>query len=186
MHDMARLFVANGYGFGKYWAGHVFAKTVKDAHFLYLAEDRMAILSSGVDEDGEKEILAAAEHFTPEELSRYFRLDYHRISNIDWFQPVNVLLRCQKEASVRDSLIYYTWPAVKLDFTTGLAENTIVVYDRFTPEESLEALRNESVAKNLSEYVEFWSMVKLLAMGDRFGELAPKVCMETALQKKHG
>jgi hypothetical protein len=60
-NSFAQLFVGNGFGFGKYWAGYIFGKNPKDQHFLYLGEGRMAILSAGIDEDGEKSILVAAD-----------------------------------------------------------------------------------------------------------------------------
>lgn len=51
---MARMLVANGYGFGKYWSGYIFGKTAKGPHFIYLTDKKMAILSAGIDEDGKK------------------------------------------------------------------------------------------------------------------------------------
>jgi hypothetical protein len=185
MHDMAGLFVANGYGFGEYWAGYIFARTTKDEYFFYLSENRMAVLSSGIDEDGEKKIVAAADTFSNEELSAWFRLNYGKTSLIDWFQTVNVLLVCEETPHIRNNLIYYTWPAVKLNFVRAISANTLVVYDRFTPQEMLERLKNEAATKSLASQVEFWSIVKLLAMGDRFGELAPKVCMESIPDAKY-
>ncbi|KAA6301760.1 MAG: hypothetical protein EZS26_002069 [Candidatus Ordinivivax streblomastigis] len=184
MQKWAQLFVANGYGFGKYWTGYVFGKTPKAPHFFYLTENRMAILSAGIDEDGERSIVVASDEFTPAELSVYFRLDYSKTSAIQWFQPINVLLLCQKKESVRESFIYYTWPALKLNFVAELSENTIVVHDRFTDKDTLEGLKKEATSRKIDDKVEFWSMVKLLTMGDRFGELAPKICMESIPELK--
>ncbi|KAA6344558.1 hypothetical protein EZS27_007828 [termite gut metagenome] len=179
MQKWAQLFVANGYGFGKYWAGYVFGKSPKDPYFFYLTEQKMAVLSAGIDEDGERGVVVASEAFTFAELSVYFPLDYSKTSAIEWFQPVNVLLLCQKVESVRKSFIYYTWPVLKLNFISELNKNTIVVYDRFVAKETLEDLKKEAASRKIDDKVEFWSMVKLLALGDRFGELAPKVCMES-------
>lgn len=179
MQEWTQLFVANGYGFGQYWAGYVFGKSPKDPYFFYLTDKKMAILSAGIDEDGERGIVMASEAFSPAELSVYFPLDYSKTSAIQWFQPVNVLLLCRKAASVRENFIYYTWPALQLNFVTEISENTIVVYDRFTAKETLEDLKKETAGKGTGNKVEFWSMLKLLALGDRFGELAPKVCIES-------
>ncbi|MDR3193773.1 MAG: hypothetical protein LBT76_00600 [Tannerella sp.] len=186
MHDMVRLFVANGYGFGKYRAGYIFAKTLKDDSFFYLTKDKMAVLSSSMDEEDEKQTVIAAGQLAFSELAPYFQLDSRRISRIDWLCPVNVILLCEKAETVRSQLLYYTWPAVALRFTAELSENTLVIYDRFTPPARLEFLRREAAAnRHISDSTEYWSMLKLLAIGDRFGELAPKVCMETVLNQTH-
>ncbi|GHV31382.1 hypothetical protein FACS1894177_05860 [Bacteroidia bacterium] len=182
MRKWTRLFVANGYGFGKYWTGYVFAKTPKAPYFFYLTDKKMAILSAGIDEDGERSIVTASDEFTLEELAVYFQLDYSKTSAIEWFEPVNVLLLCQKPESVQRSFVYYTYPVLQLNFVTALSENTIVVYDRFTDKNTLDELDEKAVRRNIDDKVEFWSMVKLLALGDRFGELAPKVCMESIPQ----
>lgn len=183
MYDMARLFVANGYGFGKYWSGYIFAKTAKDSHFLYLADSRMAVLSAGVDEDGEKEIILAADQLSKEQLDAYFTLDYTQKSAIDWLErTVNIVLCCKDAQAMQNNIKYYMWPAVKLNFTDTLLENTIVAYDRFCSADVLEKLKQEADSKNIRSSIEFWSMVKMLTLGDRFGELAPKVCMESVLK----
>jgi hypothetical protein len=178
MHDMARLFVSNGFGFGKYWSGYIFGKCAKDSHFLYLADNKMAVLSAGIDEDGEKTILEAADSFTEKQLSRYFSLNFSKTSAIDWLETqVNVVLLCEKEKEAANNLIYFTWPAVKLNFTKTIQENTIVAYDRFASCEKLESLKEEAERKGIADRIEYWSMLKLLALSDRFGEFAPKVCM---------
>lgn len=179
MNNTVRLFVANGFGFGKYWAGYIFAKTIKDKYFLYLANNRMAILSSSEDEDREKKIIVTSEEFQQKELSVYFNLDYGKISKIDWLQVVNIMLFCKNKMHIRNNLIYYTYPAVNLNFVSDMQANTIIVYDRFVSKHLLEKLKDNITLKDLIGKVEFWSMLKLLAMGDRFGELAPKICMES-------
>jgi hypothetical protein len=179
-NSVTQLFVGNGFGFGKYWAGYIFGKNPKDQHFLYLGEGRMAILSAGIDEDGEKSILVATDEFSLAQLSEYFPLDASKHSAINWLdQTVHVILLCEKPDTVRSNMRYYMWPAVTLDFTTELSENTIVIYDRFTPAAQLQSLKNEAQAKGVAGKTEFWSMLKFLTMGDRFGELAPKICMES-------
>lgn len=184
MHDMARMLVANGYGFGKYWSGYIFGKTAKDAHFIYLSDNRMAILSAGIDEDGEKSILEAADTLSREQLDSFFRIgDYDKATPIEWLEKeVNFILLCDKPELVRNNTAYFMWPAVKLSFTDELRENSVVVYDRFTPAVKIEALRTEAQEKGISHKVEFWPMVKHLALTDRFGEFAPKVCMEAVVQ----
>ncbi|MDR1672925.1 MAG: hypothetical protein LBS09_05645 [Bacteroidales bacterium] len=178
-NNIISLFTGNGFGFGKYWAGYVFAKSAKDRYFLYLGDDRMAILSAAIDEDGEKTIVTTADEFTPQQLSEYFQLDYNRQSTIEWIDhTVNVLLLCNKPDTTRNNILYYMWPAVNLNFCTELCDNCIVVYDNTTDKNSLEALK-ETTQKNRTHKTEFWTMIKLLAIGDRFGELAPKICMET-------
>ena len=184
MHDMAQMLVANGYGFGKYWSGYIFGKTAKDDHFIYLADNRMAILSAGIDEDGEKSILEAADSFSREQLDRFFRIDdYDKTTSIEWIgKEVNFILLCDKPDLVRNNTAYFMWPAVKLSFTDELKENSIVVYDRSTPTPKIEALKTEAREKGIGDKVEFWNMVKHLAFTDRFGEFAPKVCMEAVVQ----
>jgi hypothetical protein len=177
VHDMARLFVANGFGFGQYRSGYIFARTPKDAWFFYLSDRKMAILSAGIDADGERDIVAEAEAFAPEALADRFGLDLGKTSAIDWLRPVRVILRCDNAPTVRNNLIYYTWPALRLEFVTAVAANTLVVCDRSTPPDVIEALRQEAIAAGVDGQIEWWSMLKLLAMGDRFGELAPKICM---------
>lgn len=182
IHDMAQLFVANGFGFGKYWNGYIFGKTAKDEHFLYLAENKMAILSAGIDEDGEKTILIAGDELSREQLNSHFQMDYNKETKIEWFEKeVHVLLLCKKKEEVRDNIIYFMWPAVKLKFVTEITENTLIIYDRFISKEILESLKTEAKEKDLSHTVEFWSMVKCLSLTDKFGEFAPKVCMSEAL-----
>jgi hypothetical protein len=181
MYDMAKLFVGNGFGFGKYWAGYVFAKSPKDPCLFYISEQKMAILSASPDdEDGEREIILAADDFSPEELAPYFKLNHGKYSKINWLQqPVNVILLCEQQITVRNNMLYYMWPAVQLNFVSEPAENTLIIYDRFASKERLERLKAQSVAQDTAGETEYWSMVKLLAMGDRFGELAPKVCMSS-------
>jgi hypothetical protein len=184
MHQMARILVANGYGFGKYWSGYIFAKNPKDSHFLYLADSRMAILLAAADEDGEKTILQAADSFSEEQLNQYFRVDFQKSSNIEWIgQTVNIMLCCSDEEKMRNNIMYYLWPAVKVNFTSQLMPNTIVVYDRFYPSTTLDDLKIQAQETMISSVVEFWSMLKMLTMGDRFGELAPKVCLEMIIEK---
>lgn len=182
IHDMAQLFVANGFGFGEYWNGYIFGKTAKDEHFLYLGDNKMAILSAGIDEDGEKTILAAGDELSREQLNSYFQLDYNKETKIEWFEKeVHILLLCKKEEEVRDNIIYFMWPAVRLKFVTEIKKNTIVIYDRFISKETLESLKTEAKENGLSEKVEFWSMMKCLTFTDKFGEFAPKICMDEAL-----
>jgi len=184
MHDMARMLVANGYGFGKYWSGYIFGKTARDDHFIYLSDNRMAILSAGIDEDGEKSILEAADTLSHEQLDRFFMIgDYDKATPIEWLEKeVNFILLCDKPELVRNNTAYFMWPAVKLSFTDELKENSIVVYDRFAPAAKIEALKTEAREKGISHQVEFWPMVKHLALTDRFGEFAPRVCMEAVVQ----
>ncbi|KAA6331888.1 hypothetical protein EZS27_019553 [termite gut metagenome] len=182
--NMAKLFVANGYAFGEYWAGYIFTRTLQNPYAFYLAREKMAVLSAQPDvEDGEREIIAAADTFTLEELSVYFPLDFKKTSNIDWLRSVNVLLLCADETKVRLNLLYYTWPAVQLRFVSEIEANTLVIYDRFTPNDALQSLQKEALTKGITAEIERWSMVKLLVMGDRFGELAPHICIET-IEKK--
>jgi hypothetical protein len=182
---MAKLFVANGYAFGEYWAGYIFTRTLKDPYAFYLAREKMAVLSAQPDvEDGEREIIAAADTFTLEELSVYFPLDFKKTSNIDWLRSVNVLLLCADETKVRLNLLYYTWPAVQLRFVSEIEANTLVIYDRFTPNDTLQSLQKEALTKGITAEIERWSMVKLLIMGDRFGELAPHICIEAIENKE--
>ncbi|MFT4073052.1 MAG: hypothetical protein QM654_14145 [Dysgonamonadaceae bacterium] len=179
MHEMARIFVANGFGFGKYWSGYIFAKNPKDQHFFYLADSKMAFLSAGVDEDGEKTILETSDAFSEEDINRFFKVDFRKKSTIEWLgEPVNIYLCCHNEEKMSLNIKYYMWPAVKIDFSKEIKPNTIVVYDRFYPQEKLENLKLEAKRLGIDAKVEFWSMLKMLTMGDRFGELAPKVCME--------
>jgi hypothetical protein len=182
---MAKLFVANGYGFGKYWTGNIFVRALKDPYAFYLGDGKMAILSAQPDdEDGERQIIAAADTFTKKELLKYFPLlDFGKISNIDWLKPVNVMLICNDESNVRDSLVYYTWPAVDLHFVKEIGTNALIVYDRFTPQDLFDSLQKEADVKGITAEVEYWSMVKLLAIGDRFGELAPAICLESIKKK---
>lgn len=181
MYEMAQIFVGNGYGFGKYWSGYIFAKNPKDKHFFYIADSKMAILSAAVDEDGDKTILEASEELSEEFINRYVKVDFAKKSNIEWLgKDVNFYLCCGDEEKVKYNIMYYMWPAVKLTFDKEIKPNTVVVYDRFLPQEELESLKKQ--AENLPP-VEFWSMTKMLMMGDRFGELAPKVCLEMIMEK---
>jgi hypothetical protein len=182
MHELAKIMVANGFGFGKYWAGYVFARTAKDAFVLYLADNKMAVLSEETEEDGERKIIEASDSFSPETLQRYFGIDIDKTSSIDWLEKtVHLVLLCADKEKVRSNTLYFMWPAVKLRFPDEITENTIVVYDRQTPQAELEACRDKIKRESLADCVEFWSMLKLLAVTDRFGELAPKTCMESVL-----
>lgn len=184
MYDMAQIFVANGYGFGKYWSGYIFGKNPKDKHFFYMADSKMAILSAAVDEDGEKTILEAAESFTEEYLNKYFKVSFDKKSSIQWIgKEVNIMLCCSEEEQTKYNITYYMWPAVKLNFTKELLPNTIVVYDRFYPQSTLDDLKIQAHELGEDAPVEFWSMLKMLTLGDRFGELAPKVCLEMIMEK---
>jgi hypothetical protein len=184
MYEMTQILVANGYGFGKYWSGYIFGRNPKDKHFLYLSDSKMAILSAAVDEDGEKSILEAADSFTEEYLNRYFKVSYDKKSSIEWIgKEVNILLCCSDEEKMRHNIMYYMWPAVKLNFVKELSSNTIVVYDRFFPSSTLDDLKIQAQELGIASSVEFWSMLKMLTLGDRFGELAPKVCLEMIMEK---
>ncbi|OJU36195.1 MAG: hypothetical protein BGN96_04605 [Bacteroidales bacterium 45-6] len=184
MREMAQILVGNGFGFGKYWSGYIFGKNPKDKHFLYLSDSKMAILSAAVEEDGEKTILEAADSFPEEYLNSYFKVCYDKKSAIEWIgKEVNILLCCGDEEKVRHNIMYYMWPAVKLNFVKELCGNTIVVYDRFFPNSILDDLRIQAQELGMASSVEFWSMLKMLTLGDRFGELAPKVCMEMIVEK---
>ena len=184
IHDIAGLFVANGYGFGKYWNGYIFGKNPKDEYSFFISDNRMAVLSAGIDEDGQKSIVTASDTFRNNELDAYFALDHHKTSAIQWLDAnVNMLLlTVENKERLQNNIGYYMWPAVDIRFTSELTENTIVVYDRDCPYEKMEKLQKEAEEKNISGKVEYWSMVKMLTMGDRFGELAPQVCMETHLK----
>lgn len=182
--EMAQVLVGNGFGFGKYWSGYIFGKNPKDKHFLYLSDSKMAILSAAVDEDGEKTILEAADSFTEEHLNQYFKISFDKKSSIEWIgKEVNIFLCCGDEEKNRHNIMYYMWPAVKLNFVKELTGNTIVVYDRFFPTSTLDSLRIQAHELGIASSVEFWSMLKMLTLGDRFGELAPKVCMEMIVEK---
>jgi hypothetical protein len=184
MYEMTQVLVANGFGFGKYWSGYIFGKNPKDKHFLYLSDSKMAILSAAVDEDGEKSILEAADSFSEEQLNRYFKVCFDKKSSIEWIgKEVNVFLCCGDEVKVRHNIMYYMWPAVKLNFVKALTANTIVVYDRFYPSSTLDDLKIQAQGLGVASAVEFWSMLKMLTLGDRFGELAPKVCLEMIMEK---
>jgi hypothetical protein len=176
---MARILVANGYGFGKYWSGYIFGKTAKDPHFVYLSDNKMAILSAGIDEDGEKSILDAADELSHKQLYPYFNIDYSKRTHIEWIgRKINFILLCEKEETVKNNTAYFMWPAIKLDFSPDIKENTIVVYDRRVSPERIEKLKSEAEYKGIIDKVEFWTMVKHLMLTDRFGEFAPKICME--------
>jgi len=179
MHDMASLFVANGFGFGEYWTGYIFARNAKDNYSLYLTDTRMAVLSAGIDEDGEKGIVVATDHFTGEELNSWFSLDHSKKSLIDWFKPVNFVLLCKDKATMRNNISYYFWPAVKTSFSTVPSANSIVVYDRFVFQEVLDDIKEIAKNNGITGQIEYWSVIKLLTYGDKFGSLAPKVCMES-------
>jgi hypothetical protein len=181
-HEWAKVMVANGFGFGKYWAGYVFARTAKDPFLLYLTDHKMAVLSQETEEDGERQIIEASDRLPLETLQRYFGIDPGKKSSIDWLgQPVHLLLLCADKEKVRNNTLYFMWPAVQLRFVNEVTTNTIIVYDRQTPQAELDACREKVRRDTLEEGVEFWSMLKLLAVTDRFGELAPKTCMESVL-----
>lgn len=74
------------------------------------------------------------------------------------------------------------YPAVKLNFISEIAANTLIIYDRFVPADKLDALRSESAVKNVSDKVEFWSMIRLLTIGHSFGEMAPGMCIKSNSQ----
>lgn len=180
MYKMAGMLLANGFGFGKYWNGYIFGKTAKDPHFIYLCDNKMAILSAGIDEDGEKSILKAADELSKEELNDFFNLDYDKQASIEWLgKKINMILLCDNADEVKKNTIYFTWPAIDLEFTEELKRNTIVVYDRFTPKETIEKRIKEANDKDISKQVEFWTMLKLISFTDRFGEFAPKICIES-------
>ena len=184
MYEMAQIFVGNGYGFGKYWSGYIFGKNPKDKHFFYIADSKMAIPSAAVDEDGEKTILEASEELSEEFINQYVKVDFSKKSSIEWLgKEVNFFLCCGDEEKMRYNIMYYFWPAVKLTFDKEIKSNTIVAYDRFYSKDELENMKKQTKILSENAPVEFWSMTKMLMMGDRFGELAPKVCLEMIMEK---
>lgn len=182
-HYIASFLIANRFGFGKYWDGIIFAKHPKAEYSLYMTDTKMAILSQEVDEDSERSIIASAASFEKEELDAYFSIDYNKSSRINWFQPVNFVLLCESPKLIRNNIIYFMWPVVKMRFQETLTSvNTVIVYDKQASSDLLRELTKKTNETPFAGNVEFWSMLKLVDFCERMGHFAPKICQESAIQ----
>jgi hypothetical protein len=182
-HYIASFLIANRFGFGKYWNGIIFAKHPKAEYSLYVTDSKMAILSQGIDEDGERTIVADSDCFSTEELEAYFSIDYTKSSQINWFQPVNFVLFCENTKLTRNNIIYFMWPAVKMRFQESLTSpNTVIVYDKQTSPDLLHALQMKTSEAPFVGRVEFWSTLKLVDFCERMGNFAPKECQESTIK----
>jgi|GEM_PF-914714 len=178
MNEIANLFLGNGYGFGKYEKGYLFIKHPSDQFLLYLTTERMYVLTKN-----ERLTVHESAHFTQEELDEYFTLDFEKRAAINWLRPLRVMLLCDEPEITRKNFIYFYWPTVDVTFTDEMAANTLVIYDRTTPHEKIEELKQLALHKGIAANVEFWSKIKFITHSDRMGYLAPKGCIDKTVEK---
>lgn len=191
--DTAKLFIGNGYGVGKSNKRYLFAKHANTGYALSLGEEDAEILSEADPENlEERKPIARLQEIDKESLSPYFTLDEGKRSNIDWLgTTVNFLLIVPESElqKLKNYVLYCTWPALDIAFVDIPTKNTIITFDRTCSPELRKKIEDEISAKGLESNTEIWSMTKLFTMADRFGELAPEMCMEVVLRlasKNHG
>jgi hypothetical protein len=183
IHNVASFLIANRFGFGKYRDGMIFAKHPKAQYSLYIADNKMAVLSYEKDKDGNRTVVADSSCFSLEELDTYFSIDYTKSSKINWFQPVNFGLFCNTPKLICNNIIYFICSTVKLRFQEALTfPNTVLVYDVQTPPDILHELKMKAGEAPFAGRVEFWSTLKLVDFCERMGNFASNACQENAIQ----
>lgn len=176
INEIASIFVGNGYGFGKYENGFLFMKAPSDKYLLYLTDSKAFILTNP-----DRTIVWELNGLSPEGLLGYFELNLLKKSIINWFEPVNILILTDDYEVTRKNIIYFFFPAVKLQFVSEIIPNTVVIYDRTVPSHVIEKINMEVRTNGIIEHTEFWSKIKLINISERMGYLAPKGCFDKTM-----